>query len=308
MNTKTLLGGVLAVQLALAAALSLNTLRERGADTSAPLIDFAVADVDRIVIDDNAAKSTTLEREGDGWRLESLADLPANDAKTDTLLETLANLRTTMPVVSSAAGRERFEVTEETFQRRLRLYDGENLLGEYFFGTSPGFRRTHGRRAADDAVYALAFNNFDLPGDSNDWLDKSLLAAGTPQKISGPDFALTRNGDGWQLDSAGDGEQLDAAKANELASALASLRVLRAEESMPEGAWIEVGVTTAEGELRYEFLNADGKYYVKRSDLQRAFTIGQADYDRIAGRNREAMLGAPAPDESENSNALPAAA
>jgi hypothetical protein len=292
MKTQTLLGGLLAAQLVLAGALSLNALHQGGTDTAAPLLDFQTAAVDRVVIDDNAAKSTTLTREGEGWQLGGL-DLPANKEKSDSLLETLAGLQTTLPVVSTAAGRERFEVTEEKFQRRLRLYDGDELLGEYFFGTSPGFRRTHGRRAEDDAVYALNFNNFDLPGDSNDWLDKSLLAVKTPQKIRGTDFELSRNGDEWLLAGATEAEQLDTAKINEVVSALEALRVLRADDTMPEGDWIEVGVTSADGEWQYEFLNADGKYYVKRSDQQRAFTISQADYERIAGKSRANLMAAP---------------
>jgi hypothetical protein len=303
MNTRQLLGGLLAAQLVLAAALSFNTLRERGADASAPLLDFPVADVDRIVIDDDAMKSTTLARAGEGWQLDSLSDLPANNAKTDGLLQSLADLRTTMPVVSTAAGRARFEVTEDKFQRRLRLYDGEKLLGEYFFGTSPGFRRTHGRRAEDDAVYALAFNNFDLPGDGNDWLNKSLLAAEKPQSVRGADFELRKNGDAWSLADVEAAEQLDVAKVNELVSALESLRVLRAEDTMPEGDWVEIGVSGAGTEWQYEFLDADGKYYVKRSDQQRAFTISQTDYERIAGKTRASLVAAPAADDSAGGDA-----
>ena len=306
MKTQTWLGGLLALQLLLAAGLALNSLRERGADTTAPLLDFATVDVDRIVIDDNASNSTTIAREGDGWQLESLSDLPANKTKTDNLLETLAGLKTTMPVVSTEAGRERFEVTEEKFQRRLRLYDGETLLGEYFFGTSPGFRRTHGRRADDDEVYALAFNNFDLPGDGNDWLDKTLLSADKVEKIKGPDFELTKNGDAWQLAAASSTEvapQVDAAKANELAAALEGLRVMRAEDAMPEGERVVVEVTTGDETLTYEFASMESKYYVKRSDLDHTFTISQSDYERIAGKTRDTLIGVPAPVEGEADDA-----
>lgn len=306
MKTQTWLGGLLALQLVLAAGLALNGLHERSADGSAPLLDFAGADVDRIVIDDNASNSTTLARNADGWRLASLADLPANKAKADSLLEALAGLKTTLPVVSTAAGRERFEVTEDKYQRRLRLYDGEELLGEYFFGTSPGFRRTHGRRAEDDAVYALTFNNFDLPGDSNDWLDKTLLGAAGVQKVKGTDYELNKSGESWQLTAADSTEvapQVDASKVTELVNALESMRVLRAEDGLPEGERVVVDVTTESGELRYEFATADSKYYVKRSDLDRAFTISQTDYERIAGKTRELLIGAPTAPEAEGADA-----
>lgn len=293
MKTQTWLGGLLALQLVLAAGLALNGLRERAGDVATPLLDFETANVDRIVIDDNASKSTTLTRNDDGWQLASLSDLPANKAKTDGVLDTLAGLRTTMPVVSTAAGRERFEVTEDNFQRRLRLYDGEELLGEYFFGTSPGFRRTHGRRADDDEVYALNFNNFDLPGDSNDWLDKTLLGADDVQKIKGADYELNRNGEIWQLAAMEANEvapQVDTSKVTELVNALESMRVLRAEDGLPEGERVVVEVTTDSGNLRYEFATDDSKYYVKRSDRDRAFTINKTDYDRIAGKTRELLI------------------
>ncbi|MGV3592388.1 MAG: DUF4340 domain-containing protein [Gammaproteobacteria bacterium] len=301
MKTQTWLGGLLALQLLLASGLALNGLRERSADAAAPLLDFETAAVDRIVVDDNAAKSTTLTRNDEGWQIASLSDLPANEAKADDMLDTLAGLRTTMPVVSTAAGRERFEVTEENFQRRLRLYDGDELLGEYFFGTSPGFRRTHGRRADDDEVYALAFNNFDLPADSNDWLDKTLLSADDVTAIKGTDFELSRNGDSWQLAAADANEvapQVDKSKVDELVDALESMRVLRAEDGLPEGERVVVEVTTKEGDVRYEFATADSKYYVKRSDRDRAFTISQTDYERIAGKTREMLINSAADDEA----------
>lgn len=305
MKTQSWLGGLLALQLLLAAALSLNSLRERSADVSTPFLDFAVSDVDRIVIDDNASNSTTLARSGADWGLASLADLPANKAKADALLETLGGLQTTMPVVSTDAGRERFDVSAEKFQRRLRLYDGEELLGEYFFGTSPGFRRTHGRRSGDDEVYALAFNNFDLPGDGNDWLDKTLLGAGTLQRIKGVDYELSKEGDAWQMAAteADAPPTLATAKVDELVNALESLRVLRAEGGLPEGERVVVEVTNGDGALQYEFATADSKYYVKRSDLEQAFTISQTDYERITGKTRAILLEMPEPAEGASEDA-----
>ena len=64
----------------------------------------------------------------------------------------------------------------DKYQRRLQLKQGDKELGEYYFGTSPGLRQTHGRRAGEDEVYALAINNYDMPADANDWLDKTRLS------------------------------------------------------------------------------------------------------------------------------------
>src|SRR5690606_9433221 len=113
---------------------------------------------DRIVIDDRT-NTATLTHAGEGWQLSDLAALPANAPKVNGLLGNLEDLNTRWPVVDSASGRERFEVTEANYQRRLALYQGDKLLGSYYFGTSPGFRQTHVRRDGENDVYAVSFNN-----------------------------------------------------------------------------------------------------------------------------------------------------
>lgn len=331
MKTQTLLGSLLAIQVVLALSLFVGTQRGGEQASAQPLLAFATNTIDRIVINDATAQ-TTLALAGDNWQLPE-KQLPANQSRIHTLLDSLGGLQTRWPVVNSSSGRERFEVADDNYQRKLQLYDGDTLLGEYYFGTSPGFRQTHGRRAGEDAVYALAFNNVDLPIDSNDWLDKTLLGVDMPTQITGPDFTLVQQQEQWQLadatvaantdtradgtinSSAGDaantsdntspttsGEaSADAATAaadnavalntdavTELVQALGNLRVLR-QENAPEGDTLAFEVTTAEGQLQYQFLQAEGKYYVRRSDWPQSFTISQSDYERITGTTRATL-------------------
>src|SRR5690606_13029986 len=119
------------------------------------------------------------------------------------------------------------------FQRHLTLSKDDSTLGELYFGTSPGFRQTHGRRAGEDAVYSLAFNSIDLPVDASDWLDRSLLAADGVQRIEGSDFVLLKDGDTCALQDAADGESLDQDKATALVNAVQNLRVLRLLDTEP---------------------------------------------------------------------------
>lgn len=288
MNIRALLGVLLTVQVALAAGLFLRD--SHGGASIEPLLGFAVANVDRIVINDQQ-NTATLRRSDTGWELAGLPGLPANATRIDALLEALDKLRTSWPVVQSAAGRERFEVTEQNYQRRLQLYQDDVLLGEYYFGTSPGFRQTHARRADDDAVYALAFSNFDLPGDNNDWLDKTLLSTQNPQQITGPDFTIAKAETQWQLaDATGTDVRLNQEEVTELVNAFSGLRVLRAEEPAQAAAQVQFSVGNAAGVWEYQFSSSDGKYYVKRSDRQHAFTISQADYERITGKRRDEIV------------------
>lgn len=285
MKTTSLLGGLLVAQLVLAGALMLG--RDAGTVEARPLLNFPASEVDRIVIDDNS-NSSTLQLADGQWQLAEAGSLPANSSRISGLLDNLTALSTTWPVASTTASHERFEVAEDKFQRRLRLYQDEQLLGEYYFGTAPAFRQTHGRRADEDEVYALAINNFDLPGDSNDWLDKSLVSAGGPESIEGPDFALSRNGEQWQLaDGPGSAAlaEPDLKEVDALVSALANLRVLRVEDA-PAGEVVQLAVSAEDGQWRYEFVQADSKYYVRRSDRPQSFTISQSDFERIAGKRR----------------------
>jgi hypothetical protein len=291
MQTNTVLGAVLAAQLVLAGSLFASRTANDSSQSSAPWLDFAASDVTRIVIAD-ANDSTTLARTGERWQLSDLQQLPANQSRLTTLLDDFGKLTTRWPVAQSDSSHERFEVSEEKFQRHLQLYNGDTLLGDYYFGTSPGFRQTHARRADDDEVYALAFNNFDLPVDANDWLDKGLLKVSDVDRIEADDYVLTRSGDDWQLAAGNepDATALDSAKARSLASALQNLQVLGVATSVPAGDNRSITAGSGNSSWVYRFIKAESSYYLQRSDMEGAFTIAAADHDRIAGLSRSSLL------------------
>jgi hypothetical protein len=291
MQMRSLLTGLLAAQVVLAGSLFVYNQNQRGGEPAAPLLAFPVADVDRIVVRDND-DATTLVRNGDAWQLPELSQLPANSSRVITLLDNLEKLKTQWPVASSAAGRERFEVTEDNFQRHLTLYQGETVLGEYYFGTSPGLRQAHARRAEDDDVYALAFNSSDLPADDNDWLQKDLLSIDGVTAIKGADFELVQQDDAWQLTPQPDVVEtaLDPDKAKAMISALQNLRVLRVAESVPAGETHALTVTTKDGSKDYLFTRSGSQHFIKRSDLEQSFTISSNDYDKLGGATRASLL------------------
>lgn len=291
MQTRTILGATLAAQLLLAGAISLSNFGSDAARSAEPWLNFATTDIDRIVIAD-ASGSTTLGKNADSWQLSDMQQMPANSGRITTLLDNLDKLTTRWPVAESESGRERFEVTEEKFQRHLQLYAGDTLLGDYYFGTSPGFRQTHARRAGEDEVYALAFNNFDLPVDDNDWLDKGLLKVSNIDRIEGEGFELTRTGDDWQLAAGNEPDiaALDGSKAKSLASALQNLQVLRVADSVPAGETRTLTAKADDTAWTFRFTKADSTYYVQRLDREQAFTISSADYDRIASITRGGLL------------------
>lgn len=279
------LGGLLAVQLALAAGLFWSQQQAGKVAPEAPLMTAAAEAVDRILIEDNAQRVELL-RTAAGWTLSG-SDLPADSAKIDTVLERLASTVTGWPVTTSDAAHGRFEVDRDGFQRHLQVSVGGSAVADVFLGTSPGFRTSHLRRAGEDAVYVVGLNTFDLPAGIDGWLDRNLLAVVGADTIEGPDYTLSRDGDLWQLaDALEDGRALDSERAASLASALEGLRVQGIADDnveLPEEASLVIVAESGDTRHRLEFFESDQSYYVRRDDHGQLFRISQYDYDRIAG-------------------------
>jgi len=302
-KTQLYLGTLLGLQLLLGAGIFVSQSSSGSGQAPEPLLQFAAAEVDRIEITGADQKTTALQQEDGQWQLAG-SGLPANQSKVQGLLDTLGKLQTGWPVANTASGRERFEVSEDKFQRHLRLAQGDDTQGELYFGTSPGFRQTHGRRAGDDAVYSLAFNSIDLPTDQNDWLDKTLLGLEGFERIEGSDFELRKDGEAWQLENAAEGQTLDQEKAKALAGALDNLRVLRLLDSEPVAAEGEtreehsLRVQQGEQQWQYTLAKVGSTAWVARNDREQRFTLSSSDYDKLAKASLQELLVVAEPPEA----------
>ncbi len=194
MNTRIgLLGGVLAAQILILAVL-LIAGGSGANEQAAGLLPFTPAQAKSLGIA-TADDQVRLSRSDDGWQLED--GLPADSGKVGEVLEKLAKVSAAWPVATSAASAERFEVTEENFQRRLVIASEGDETATLYLGSSPGYRRVHARADGADEVYSIDFSNYEAPADADHWLDKQLL------RPSG-DVVSVRKEDAWQLRLAGD--------------------------------------------------------------------------------------------------------
>jgi hypothetical protein len=304
---------LLVAQLALAAWLFFSGKPPGAEATGRPLLAIDVAAVDRVLIED-ADQQVDIARADGGWVLAATPALPADGKRLEASLADMAAVTTEWPVTTTAGARERFEVADENFQRRVRLYRGDELAGDFYLGTSPVFRQVHLRRDGEDAVYAVRLSVSDLPAGKDAWLDKSLLAAAGPDRIEGPDYTLTKDDGGdWALENAAEAEiQLDADKAGQLAGALSALRVQSVATGTVtdgEGATsIDLRVRNAQGSFDYRFTAVDSEYYVQRSDIEFLFSLSRLEYERTAGIARSDLLVEVTDDDvGEAEDELPAA-
>lgn len=234
-NKNTLIAA-LAIQLAIVAALI--AVKSGGSVEPEPFLEFDADAVDALSVS-GAQGEVALAKKDDAWQLPE--GLPADSAKVDGVIEKLADAAGGWPVATSASVHDRFELTEDNHQRRVKLSAGDDTVADIYLGTSPGYRKTHARRADDDDIYAITFANYEAGMKESDWLDKSLLrpdGALTGLRYDGmaaesptPLFALTKNEEGvW---AAASGAALDQTKVETLVGRFTGLTVTGVSETTP---------------------------------------------------------------------------
>ena len=271
------------VQLLLAAAIYISGSREEQ-HTKKPFISIKKDTINKIKIASQTDEAELIKK-GGRWRLAKLEQLPVNVEKVNTAIDQLMSLKTNWPVTTTTSSHERFELSEKKFQRMITLVKDEKAMDTLILGTSPSFKKAHVRKLDDNNVYSLALNSYDFPVNSDDWLDKGLLAVTEQTKIKGKDFTLIKIDDKWSLEGNNIiDSKLEEDKASLLSEALASLKVTglaknEIDFSSKDVIIIEVS-STENRQLR--FLEKENSYYVKRDDFSQAFTLGKTDFERIA--------------------------
>ena len=257
-----------------------------------PLLGTAISEVDRIVIRD-ANSSAALQKAASGWQLPELHQLPVDQQKLDDILQKLEGTKLTWPVTTTSASHERFEVTDNKFQRRIELFTEDTKKADILLGGSPGFKKVYLRKEGDDNVYAVELTTFEFATNATEWLQKSLLAVKDPTMIKTVDYHLQKNGDQWSfvVPAGSTPEKIAAEKLNELTNAVASLQIQSVEAQAPEGGErATIVVASSAGEFTFEFVKADGAFFVTRSDNNRYFKISQYEYERIVSINKAALV------------------
>lgn len=287
-KTIKVLSAILAIQLLAAfAVIGWSGLFE-GPGEAPQFVDVDTSIIDEIIVSAPDGDPVVLRRVETSWLLPDYGNLPVDEDKSTDTIERLVNAKAAWPVATTDSAAERFEVTEDNHQRRVVLRAGERDLAEFYLGTSPGFRRVHARRAGAGDIFAIDFNNYELPTEADDWLDKKLLQPeGEITAIEAHDFRLTRQEDSWALESIAEGADTDGSEARSLATALKSLRVTgaaddaaraRVEGSIPTFSY---DVETDTGSYSYAFYQNEDDYLVKASSHAAYFSVAKYTGDRL---------------------------
>jgi len=258
------------------------------------LVPFEAYLVDEIHVGDERGNEAVLLKMGDHWILPDLTGLAIDPDLIEKLLQGVIYARTNWPVASTVAARQRFQLTDYNFQRRLTLIGNGELLGTIYLGNSPGFKKVYARNSTQDAIFTIPFNSFDASGSEGDWLDKRILQTPSPLSIASDDYILHKQDGKWLADT---GQTPDTRELEALLVALASVRIegvaVQDQQrtlsiAVPD---IKLNVKTLAGDSHFELFTLGEQHYIHCSDYPLFFTLSDYDFNRFATLNAHLLRG-----------------
>ncbi|WP_242482128.1 DUF4340 domain-containing protein [Thiocystis violacea] len=308
---------MLALQLLIALGFSLSDPGAAAFTPQAPLIALTPKEVTRITIEgpDDEGKVQLSRKAGGEWVIANLADLPVTATKVDQLLEQVTALKRPLPIGTSEDARKRFKVADDGYVRRLTLEGADGQSTTLVLGETPGFRRIFGRTADDSEVYDLPLALSDVSNRRDDWAQTGLLKLDQEKisSVSGKDWTLTKNEQGWSL--AESTEPLDEGAAKALVAKVANLgyRGVLGTEDDPayhqQEPVLELSIQLDDGGTRaYRISKAeDGEDYVLK-DAARPyyFKLSTFDLEGLLDLDRSKLIVQPEAPKAEAASEPPA--
>ncbi len=293
---KMWLSGILSVQLLLALGIYFMNAKPADFQGDQPFVAFATDDVTRLRID-GSDSHVLIEKTGTHWTLPNLEGVKASEKKITKVLENLSEVKSGWPVAQSHASHTRFDVSDDKFQRKISLFNGEKTLSTIYLGTSPGYRSAHARKEGDDAIFSVRLANHEFPAEAKAWLDKAQLSLESYDAVMTDSFSLVKEGKVWKLgegmaddatqDAAQAASALNEERVEEFANAFRTLRVLDVADSTISDAesTLTFTVKSAGETLTYTFARSGDHYLVSRSDTDTVFTVPEFRYNALAEVN-----------------------
>ncbi len=247
----------------------------------APFPDNAI---DEVHVGDEFDNEVVLRRSGKQWLLPKLENLPADPAKVETLLQSIIHQSGNWPIARSPAARQRFQVADYYYQKRLTLLSAGKELGTIYLGTSPGFRKVHARNESQDAIYSITLDALEASALSTDWLEPRLLQVRAPLRIDADLYNLHLENGVWLSGTS------DVPDERELEALITALKTLQVDGVADENMQRELSAAEADlvlkiqslaGEVTLELVSLNNEYFIHSSEYPLFFKLSAYDYDRL---------------------------
>lgn len=276
-----------------------NTEPKRGAPDT-PFLGMKADQVTAFEITGPQKERIVVEKSEAGWIIQDSFGAPAGDEQVDAFLTKLSELKKGFAVATSAGAAKRFKVADDQFERHVILRGKDQIVGDFYVGTSPGFRQIHARKAGTDEVFAVALSTFELETGAQPWLDKNLFKLKKEDivSLSFPGFVLRKKDDKWQLEGIEEGRKTDSKGAEELVNKVADLpieAVMNPQETQPLFAGapaLKYSVTRKDGTtVEFSFVKPEGDYYVlKQSERDLYCKVHTIQVESIQKITRDTLI------------------
>lgn len=252
--------------------------------TEQTLAPFSASAIDELRIADEFDNEAVLIKSAKQWLLPELENLPADPARVEALLQSITSQSGNWPIAHSPAARQRFQVADYFYQKRLTLLSAGKEMGTIYLGTSPGFRKVHARNGNQDAIYSITLDATETSALSADWLEPRLLQVRTPLRIDADLYSLYFENGVWRSGTGGTPDD------RELEALITALKTLQVDGVAPEDLQRELSAAEADlilkiqgltGEVTLELITLKDQYFIHSSEYPLFFRLSAYDFDRL---------------------------
>jgi hypothetical protein len=294
-----MLGILLVVQLALTAYVNINNQNLAHFSSEEKIIKANLADADELLISgDN--KIVKIKKNSGSWVLPENEDFKANSKKIDDLVITFASLKKSWPVAQSESALKPLKIEDNAFERKLTFKKADATLTEVVLGSSPGFKKVHGRIAGDNTVYVWDINSFEYPTNVADWQDKNYLSLESDKltNLKLNNLEITKKDGSWTLSDLKETEQVKTTEINALVDAISNMKYFELVGKSEPKDWsklnevVTLNLTIDNSQNNYQFKGVVDKnhYYLKRDTDSYYLKVTDSIVKRIKEINREKLV------------------
>jgi hypothetical protein len=307
MNKYTILGVLVLAQITLLyyQLRSSKTLAQHS--ISQALLTIEKESVTAVSILDADGKEVRLQSVDQGWQTGD--GFSAQPASVEQLIEKISSLKTNLATAHTDTAAQRFQVSEDTFQRKLTIETANSKKIQLFVGSGAGARRSHVRLGSEKAIYSLPLAEYELSTDASEWQDLNCLrlATDTIKLVEINNLTLLKvDGDGVQAtEPTEDGADATAAvhtwigkdstgeidiQSEALVSAVRHLSQLRIERADPStndlfNERLSLSLQHDQGNRKYQLLQSTedtSEYWIQASDFEGfALHISETNAEQI---------------------------
>ncbi len=294
-------GCLLVIQLVLVVMLNLNSKSYESTPINSPFLGFDKEQLSSIKIVDGQGAELVLQKSGEKWIVPSIFSALAEQDQVTGLVEKLGDLKQGFVVAASASAANRFKVAEDLFERHLILYAGEEEAGNFYLGSSPGFRQMHARKSESDEIFTVSLSGFEVETSADNWLDKNVLKLKKDEikQISFHDCILKKENGSWQLEGLLETEKVIEDEIKDAVEKVTGLTI----KSVLDPKEVEDSFTSSTVDLKYSLKKADDRevtysfvklgedrYGVKSSDNDFYYLVHDLLFDNLKKINRQVFL------------------